>query len=77
MAKKLKRLERALKGAIKGSGMSRYAIWQATGVDQAALSRFMAGKRGLNITSVELLLDLFDLDIVPRAKRRTRQSKGT
>jgi hypothetical protein len=43
--------------AILGSGVSRYSISKATGVDEAALCRFVHGQRGLSVESVETILD--------------------
>jgi DNA transposition AAA+ family ATPase len=44
-----------LRWAIERSGVTRYQLWRQTGVDQAALSRFMAGKGGLSMESIDLL----------------------
>jgi hypothetical protein len=43
--------------AISDSGVSRYSISKATGVDEAALCRFVHGQRGLSVESVETILD--------------------
>jgi plasmid maintenance system antidote protein VapI len=48
-------ISQQLKTAIKRSGESCYAISRATGIDKAALSRFMAGKRGLTSGSIDKL----------------------
>ncbi len=66
------RLEKTLKDAIRRSGMTRYAIWKATGIHQSALSRFMEGERSLSLDAASKLLDLFDLKIVPKSKRKGR-----
>src|SRR5271157_355451 len=42
-----------LRQAIERSGMSRYAIGQAAGIDKATMSRFMAGKVGLSLESID------------------------
>ena len=40
-----------LRRAVRECGMSRYAISVQTGIDQATLSRFMKGERGLSLSS--------------------------
>lgn len=67
-------VEHVLERAILESGMTRYSIWRQTGIDQSTLSRFLAGKHGLNLDAVNKLMDLFDLELRPRSKRR--QKKG-
>jgi transcriptional regulator with XRE-family HTH domain len=57
-----------LRRAILESGLSRYAISVRSGVDQATLSRFMAGKSGLNLESVDKLVDVLGLEVRPRRK---------
>jgi transcriptional regulator with XRE-family HTH domain len=59
-----------LRRAIQDSGMTRYAISVQTGIDQAVLSKFMAGKIGLSLDSVNKLMDLLGLEIRPRRKRK-------
>jgi plasmid maintenance system antidote protein VapI len=59
-----------LRRAILESGLSRYAISARSGVDQATLSRFIAGKRGLNLDSVDKLVDVLGLEIRPCRKRK-------
>jgi len=43
MPKKKQRLSLSdeLRQAIERSGLSRYSIWQQTGIDQGSLSKFM------------------------------------
>ena len=59
-----------LRRAIIESGLSRYAVSVRSGVDQATLSRFIAGKRGLNLDSIDKLVDVLDLEVRPRRKRK-------
>jgi transcriptional regulator with XRE-family HTH domain len=45
-----------LRRAILESGQTRYAIAAKCGVDQATLSRFMAGKTNLNLANIDKLV---------------------
>lgn len=58
--------------AVQRSGMSRYAICKATGTDQAVMSRFMAGKAGLSLDTVDRVAHVLNLRITtgtpPRRK---------
>jgi hypothetical protein len=76
MPKKKQRLSLSdeLRQAIERSGVSRYGIWQQTGIDQGSLSKFMDGERGLGIESIDKLADLLGLHIV--AKPEPRRPKG-
>ena len=53
--------------------MSRYEIWKVTGIDQGTLSRFVAGKAGMTIDSLDRLADLLRLNIT--VGRRARSSR--
>ena len=53
-----------LRQAIERSGMSRYAIGQAAGIDKATMSRFMAGKVGLSLESIDKIVDVLRLKLV-------------
>lgn len=61
-----------IRRAIDESGESRYAIWKATGIDQAALSRFMAGKTGLSLDALDVLADHLRLTISTAKRPRPR-----
>ena len=76
MPKKKQRLSLSdeLRQAIEQSGVSRYSIWQQTGIDQGSLSKFMDGERGLGIESIDKLADLLGLHIV--SKPEPRRPKG-
>ena len=64
-----------IKQAIESSGQSRYAISQATGIDQAVLSRLMNGKGAMGFDTLERLTDFLGLEIIVGPK--TTSSKRT
>ena len=61
-----------LRKTIAKSGLSRFSISRATGIDQAALSRFMNRQVGLNTTSVDILAKYFGLELVHKTKKGRR-----
>jgi hypothetical protein len=61
-----------LRHAIVRSGLSRYSIWQQTGIDQGSLSKFMDGERGLGLESIDKLADLLGLHICAADAKRSR-----
>ncbi len=71
VAKSRVKLSDQIRNTIRESDMSRYQIWKATGIDQGALSRFVAGKAGMSFVSLDRLADLLGLNIaIGRSKRR-------
>jgi transcriptional regulator with XRE-family HTH domain len=62
----------AVRRAIERSGLSRYEICKATGIDKAGLSRFMTGERGLTTASLDKLAPLLGLRIVVEPAKRSR-----
>ena len=69
MAKRRMKLSDQVRRAIDASGMSRYRICQKTGIDQGAMSHFLARHRGLSMDSLDRLADLLELDITKRKPR--------
>jgi len=63
-----------LQRRIQASGKSRYALSKETGIEESALSRFMAGTRGLSIDSIEKLAKALGCEIIIR-KRKKRGRK--
>ena len=63
MAKQRKKLSDQIRQAVTTCGRSRYQIFKATGIDQAALSRFLAGQSGLEMATLDTLADYLNLNI--------------
>lgn len=57
------KLSDQIRQAIEDCGMSRYAISQQTGIDQAALSRFMHGQVGLGLDALDRLSECLQLTV--------------
>ena len=53
-----------LRHAICNADVSRYRIGKETGVEQSALSRFVNGTRGLDLSSVDRLAAYLGLELV-------------
>ncbi len=51
--------------AVERSGMSRYQLSRQSGVDEAALSRFVHGG-GLSMDSLDAIAAVLNLDVVAR-----------
>jgi hypothetical protein len=54
---------------------SRYQVSQATGVDQAVLSRFARGIADLKLSTADALADYFGLELHPRRRHTKRTSR--
>lgn len=67
---KAKPLTEQIRKAIDGSGMTRYAIGKATGIDQATLSRFMSGKAGLSLPNLDKIGQLLRLQLTSAPTRK-------
>jgi transcriptional regulator with XRE-family HTH domain len=55
-----------LKQAIRDSGKTLMQLSQESGVDTGRLSRFLRGKRNINILAVEKICDALGLGLAPR-----------
>jgi transcriptional regulator with XRE-family HTH domain len=72
MARKRQTMMNQLRKLIETSGLTRYQIAKATGIDQATMTRFANGERTLSAKAVNALGDFLDLEIKmhgPRADR--------
>jgi transcriptional regulator with XRE-family HTH domain len=62
-----------IRAAVDASGMSRYAICKAIGLNQGAMSRFMSGKSGIAMDTLDRLAELLGLDVVARHKAQSKR----
>jgi transcriptional regulator with XRE-family HTH domain len=74
MRDKPDKLSDQVRQAIGASGLSRYRICRSIGLDQSTMSRFMAGKGGLSLETLDALWELLGLRVVgggnPLLKRK-------
>jgi transcriptional regulator with XRE-family HTH domain len=64
MARKRLKFSDQLRRAVDASGLSRYRIAKLLGVSESLLSRFMSGKGGLSLDTLDALAARLDLRIV-------------
>ncbi len=72
MDKKHHKMSDQIRAAILAAPVSRYQISKATGVAEANLSRFVAGKSGLSLDSIDLLGEYLGLRIVVDRKPKSK-----
>lgn len=70
------RIEDELRRIIADSETTRYRIAQETGIDQGALSHFMAHRRGMTPANIEKILDLLGLELSIRPAKRGQNNTG-
>lgn len=58
-----------IRRAIDASGVTRHRIAKETGIDESALAKFYAGKRGLSLDSLEKLWAFLGLRAVKGFER--------
>jgi len=63
-------LSEELRRAVDASGLSRERICRRTGIDRAAMSRFIYGQQAIGPDRADKLAHLLKLDIVGAASRR-------
>jgi transcriptional regulator with XRE-family HTH domain len=69
------KVSQSLLKSILNAGVTRYEIAKTTGVDEAALSRFVNGTYQLKLQSVDKLATYLHLEL-RRAGRTTGKAKG-
>jgi transcriptional regulator with XRE-family HTH domain len=74
MSKKRIRFSDQIRRAVDSSGLSRYRICKEAGIDQATFSRFMSGKVGMALPTLDALADVLGLDVV--AHKKTEAADG-
>lgn len=78
MAKKQakpERFEDQLRRLIDECGLTRYAISKETGIPQATLSRFQAGKAGLSMPNLNTLAELLGWQVTAARKPKLTTEK--
>ena len=73
MAKKSQKFTDRLRAEIQRAPMSRYKISEVTGVPESSISRFLSGKVGLSLRSVELICECLQLELVCNRPRTARK----
>jgi len=63
MSKERIRFSDQIRRAVNASDLSRYRICKEAGIDQGAFSRFMAGKVGMSLPTLDALAAILDLHI--------------
>lgn len=58
-----------IRQAVLNSEMTRYQISKLTGIDKAALSRFVNGERGLSLAAIDTLAELLGLEVKQKNER--------
>ena len=71
MAKKRLTLGDEIRAAVDGSGLSRYRICKVIEIDQGTFSKFMAGKVGLTLATLNKLAEALNLHITAGKPRIT------
>ena len=70
MDRKQSKLSDQVRKAASECGISQYALSRVTGIDKAAMSRFISGERGLSIENLDALADVLNLRIVAGKPKR-------
>jgi transcriptional regulator with XRE-family HTH domain len=70
------RLAETIKNAITASGITRYSLAEQTGTSEAILSRFMSGKQGLSLETLERLADVLGFELIQSVQRVKNIEKG-
>lgn len=72
----MKRLSEQLREAIVKAKATRYEISKATGVDQASLSKFVLGQRGISVEAMDAVGLYLGLSITSRPKKRSTKKEA-
>ena len=68
MRREEEHLEKVLRGAMKQSGLSTYALAAKSGVPQAVIVRFMNRQRGINLRTASKLFRALGLTVNQKTK---------
>jgi transcriptional regulator with XRE-family HTH domain len=74
MAKKRpKKLSEQIRHAIETCGKTRYQIAKETGVDAATLCRFVKGRHGLSLDTLDRVAECIGMEIIVRDEARKQK----
>lgn len=62
-----------IRAAIAASDITRYRICKKIGLPESSMSRFMAGRAGLSLETIDKLAELLGLSVLVRRRRRKRE----
>ena len=65
-----------LRHFIEAGEMSRYELSKITGIDKAVLSKFVHGKCGLSMQSLDKIGETLSLQIIQTPKPAAKRRKG-
>ena len=71
------KLTTQIRAAVDSSDRTRRSLCLSAGIDEASLSRFMAGKTGLSNANLDALADVLGLRIVADAKPAKARRSAT
>jgi hypothetical protein len=71
-----RKLSEQLRAAIMNAPISRYAISRQTEIPEAVLSRFVHGKSGLSVESIDKIGELLGLSLAASRPAKGRKAKG-
>ncbi|HEX4000188.1 MAG TPA: helix-turn-helix transcriptional regulator [Pirellulales bacterium] len=73
MAKPRPKFTDQIRRAIEDSGVSRYQIAKHTGIEQSVLSRFMNGRLGFTLETLDKLADYLQFSLSSKGPKATRE----
>jgi hypothetical protein len=68
-------ISQQLRQFINSSALSRYRICKEIGLGESTMSHFMAGRCGLQLSTIDRLGELLGLRIVAESKPQTKEGR--
>jgi len=66
----MSKVREAIRKAITRGQKTRYRLCKETGVDKAAMTRFMGRRPGLSLENLEKIADALGLEIIIRPRQK-------
>jgi transcriptional regulator with XRE-family HTH domain len=73
--KQAKRFSDEIRAAVESCGKTRYRIAQETGIDAAALCRFVQGQVGLSMENLDKLAECIGLHVFSERKPSPKKDR--